>query len=202
MLHRSLRLPASVPQRPKSARAPARLGIDVGMTSWLSLFLDAQTIMLASMNALTARVTPAKVVEVRARARARIALENARERPHRARERARALPIVVSRRRRSIGTRRDFIGDLRRVASEDARDGRLTAKITITRVGSTFQRAKRGGRARECERRRRSGEGVRGGARADARDDVRGAGVGHDGDVAGGAKRGRSVCGKGEVHES
>jgi hypothetical protein len=50
------------------------------MTSWLSLFLDAQTIMLASMNALTARVTPAKVVEVRARARARIALENARER--------------------------------------------------------------------------------------------------------------------------
>jgi hypothetical protein len=90
MLHRSLRLPASVPQRPKSARAPARLGIDVGMTSWLfaisrrsddhSLFLDAQTIMLASMNALTARVTPAKVVEVRARARARIALENARER--------------------------------------------------------------------------------------------------------------------------
>ena len=180
MLHRSLRLPASVPQRPKSARAPARLGIDVGMTSWLSLFLDAQTIMLASMNALTARVTPAKVVEVRAR----------------------ALPIVVSRRRRSIGTRRDFIGDLRRVASEDARDGRLTAKITITRVGSTFQRAKRGGRARECERRRRSGEGVRGGARADARDDVRGAGVGHDGDVAGGAKRGRSVCGKGEVHES
>ena len=193
MLHRSLRLPASVPQRPKSARAPARLGIDVGMTSWLSLFLDAQTIMLASMNALTARVTPAKVVEVRARARAR---------PHRARERARALPIVVSRRRRSIGTRRDFIGDLRRVASEDARDGRLTAKITITRVGSTFQRAKRGGRARECERRRRSGEGVRGGARADARDDVRGAGVGHDGDVAGGAKRGRSVCGKGEVHES
>ena len=70
MLHRSLRLPASVPQRPKSARAPARLGIDVGMTSWLSLFLDAQTIMLASMNALTARVTPAKVVEVRARARA------------------------------------------------------------------------------------------------------------------------------------
>ena len=193
MLHRSLRLPASVPQRPKSARAPARLGIDVGMTSWLSLFLDAQTIMLASMNALTARVTPAKVVEVRARAR-----------PHRARERARALPMVVSRRRRSrsIGTRRDFIGDLRRVASEDARDGRLTAKITITRVGSTFQRAKRGGRARECERRRRSGEGVRGGARADARDDVRGAGVGHDGDVAGGAKRGRSVCGKGEVHES
>ena len=191
MLHRSLRLPASVPQRPKSARAPARLGIDVGMTSWLSLFLDAQTIMLASMNALTARVTPAKVVEVRARAR-----------PHRARERARALPIVVSRRRRSIGTRRDLIGDLRRVASEDARDGRLTAKITITRVGSTFQRAKRGGRARECERRRRSGEGVRGGARADARDDVRGAGVGHDGDVAGGAKRGRSVCGKGEVHES
>ena len=80
MLHRSLRLPASVPQRPKSARAPARLGIDVGMTSWLSLFLDAQTNMLASMNALTARVTPAKVVEVRARARARIALENARER--------------------------------------------------------------------------------------------------------------------------
>jgi len=50
------------------------------MTSWLSLFLDAQTIMLASMNALTARVTPAKVVEVRARARARIALKNARER--------------------------------------------------------------------------------------------------------------------------
>ena len=126
----------------------------------------------------------------------------ARARPHRARERARASPMVVSRRRRSIGTRRDFIGDLRRVASEDARDRRLTAKITITRVGSTFQRAKRGGRARECERRRRSGEGVRGGARADARDDVRGAGVGHDGDVAGGAKRGRSVCGKGEVHES
>lgn len=80
MLHRSLRLPASVPQRPKSARAPARLGTDVGMTSWLSLFLDAQTIMLASMNALTARVTPAKVVEVRARAHDRIALENARER--------------------------------------------------------------------------------------------------------------------------
>ena len=50
------------------------------MTSWLSLFLDAQTIMLASMNALTARVTPAKVVEVRARARARIALAHARAR--------------------------------------------------------------------------------------------------------------------------
>ena len=48
------------------------------MTSWLSLFLDAQTIMLASMNALTARVTPAKVVEVRARERARIARESAR----------------------------------------------------------------------------------------------------------------------------
>jgi hypothetical protein len=93
MLHRSLRLPASVPQRPKSARAPARLGIDVGMTSWLSLFLDAQTIMLASMNALTARVTPAKVVEVRARARARIALENARARIalENARERCRWL---------------------------------------------------------------------------------------------------------------
>ena len=93
MLHRSLRLPASVPQRPKSARAPARLVIDVGMTSWLSLFLDAQTIMLASMNALTARVTPAKVVEVRARARARIALENARARIalENARERCRSL---------------------------------------------------------------------------------------------------------------
>ena len=63
------------------------------MTSWLSLFLDAQTIMLASMNARTARVTPAKVVEVRARARARIALENARARIalENARERCRWL---------------------------------------------------------------------------------------------------------------
>ena len=65
------------------------------MTSWVSLFLDAQTIMLASMNALTARVTPAKVVEVRARARARIALENARARARialeNARERCRSL---------------------------------------------------------------------------------------------------------------
>ena len=192
MLHRSLRLPASVPQRPKSARAPARLGIDVGMTSWL-FAISRRSDDHVGLDERAHRASDAREGCRGTRARAR---------PHRARERARALPMVVSRRRRSIGTRRDFIGDLRRVASEDARDGRLTAKITITRVGSTFQRAKRGGRARECERRRRSGEGVRGGARADARDDVRGAGVGHDGDVAGGAKRGRSVCGKGEVHES
>jgi len=78
MLHRSLRLPASASREPKKRRPGWEA--DVGMTSCLSPFLDAQTIMLASMSARTARVTPAKVVEVRARAHDRIALENARER--------------------------------------------------------------------------------------------------------------------------
>jgi len=167
MLHRSLRLPASVPQRPKSARAPARLGIDVGMTSWLSLFLDAQTIMLASMNALTARVTPAKVVEVRARARARIALENARARAPASRSRTRAsvadrcfeaktIHRDASRLYRRFATRRE-----RRRArrTTDGEDNYYTRRFDVptreARWSCARVRAKKAQRGRRSRRRSR-----------------------------------------------
>ena len=167
MLHRSLRLPASVPQRPKSARAPARLGIDVGMTSWLSLFLDAQTNMLASMNALTARVTPAKVVEVRARARARIALENARARAPASRSRTRAsvadrcfeaktIHRDASRLYRRFATRRE-----RRRArrTTDGEDNYYTRRFDVptreARWSCARVRAKKAQRGRRSRRRSR-----------------------------------------------
>jgi hypothetical protein len=123
--------------------------------------------MLASMNALTARVTPAKVVEVRARARARIALENARARAPASRSRTRAsvadgcfeaktIHRDASRLYRRFATRRE-----RRRArrTTDGEDNYYTRRFDVptreARWSCARVRAKKAQRGRRSRRRSR-----------------------------------------------